>query len=405
MKKILNLKSITIITIILFFVLIYFFINSFKIFKIGEVQAAYEAEDIPEIQKNFNPINLKKVLQENTNHNIKEEMSYEEIDIEYTTQYIDNEDLPSGTIHVSQIGIDGKQNVITIKRYEDENLISEQIVAKNITKAEINKVVEIGTGRGKNNYELKVGDIVYSTPSSLPIMSDQSNSSEKLYTISKGTEVNVLEIFENGWSYIIAEDRNGYVLSEGLSNINPLEIKNIETNGKELSKSELLAKLNENMDVGIPSGFSLEQFRKILQYNEADKNNIFTDNADYFYYAEQEYGINGVFLASIAIHESGWGTSSIATNKKNLFGYMAYDSSPYMSSAEFSSYSEGIDLLARVLIKYYLNPAGSTIYAGNVAEGKYYEGTTIKSVNKHYATDSNWSKSVYGIMKKLYNSL
>jgi len=258
---------------------------------------------------------------------------------------------------------------------------------------------------GKNNYELKVGDIVYSTPSSLPIMSDQSNSSEKLYTISKGTEVNVLEIFENGWSYIIAEDRNGYVLSEGLSNINPLEIKNIETNGKELSKSELLAKLNENMDVGIPSGFSLEQFRKILQYNEADKNNIFTDNADYFYYAEQEYGINGVFLASIAIHESGWGTSSIATNKKNLFGYMAYDSSPYMSSAEFSSYSEGIDLLARVLIKYYLNPAGSTIYAGNVAEGKYYEGTTIKSVNKHYATDSNWSKSVYGIMKKLYNSL
>ena len=31
------------------------------------------------------------------------------------------------------------------------------------------------------------------------------------------------------------------------------------------------------------------------------------------------YHINGVFLASMAIHESGWGTSTIAKDKKNLF--------------------------------------------------------------------------------------
>ena len=141
-----------------------------------------------------------------------------------------------------------------------------------------------------------------------------------------------------------------------MSNINPLQIENLELSEVEHSKEELLSKLNKDMDVGIPSGLSLEQFRTILQYNTKDVNGIFMENCDYFYYAEQEYGINGVFLASIAIHESGWGTSSIALNKNNLFGYMAYDGSAYSSSASFSSYSEGIDLLARVLIKYYLNP-------------------------------------------------
>lgn len=104
--------------------------------------------------------------------------------------------------------------------------------------------------------------------------------------------------------------------------------------------------------------------------NSQDIHHTFADNCDYFYYAEQEYGINGIFLAAIAIHESAWGTSRIALDKNNLFGYMAYDDSPYESSMSFSDYSEGIDLVARVLIKYYLNPAGTEIYGGNIAERK-----------------------------------
>ena len=76
-------------------------------------------------------------------------MIYEEQDLEYTTQYIDNEELPSGTLHVSQIGITGIQDTITIKKYSGDELVSEQIVASNVKKAPINKVVEIGVGRRK----------------------------------------------------------------------------------------------------------------------------------------------------------------------------------------------------------------------------------------------------------------
>lgn len=193
---------------------------------------------------------------------------------------------------------------------------------------------------------------------------------------------------------------------EALSNINPLRLnEDVNVNGTELSKSELLDRLNIDMDISVPSGFSLEQFRKVLKYNEKDINNIFTENADYFYYAEQEYGINGIFLAAIAIHESGYGTSKISIDKHNLFGYMAYDRDAYVSAKTFNTYSEGIDLIARVLVKYYLNPKGVGIYGGEVAIGSYYEGTTIKSVNEHYASDTNWYNSIYVHMKNLYESL
>jgi beta-N-acetylglucosaminidase len=407
MKKNVSFKLISLFTIILFFVLlIYFYLNVVKISKENVVEATFIESTTSEVFNNLNPLNIEEILDLNSLSKIKEEMIYEEIDLEYTTQYINNDSLPSGTIMVTQIGIDGKQDVITIKRYNDETLISEQIVASNVTKASINKIVEIGTGRGKNNYELKEGDVVYSTPNSLPVMQEANNNSEKLFTINKGTEVKVLDVYDNGWSYVLANYRNGYVLSEGLSNINPNKTENDENNQEiELSKSELLSKLSMDMDVGVPSGLSLEQFEKVLQYNSKDKNGVFTQNADYFYYAEQEYGINGLFLAAIAIHESGWGTSSIAVNKNNLFGYMAYDNSAYSSATTFSSYSEGIDMVARVLMKYYLNSPGTEIYGGNIADGKYYMGNTISDVNKHYASDYNWANSVYSIMKNLYESL
>ena len=89
----------------------------------------------------------------------------------------------------------------------------------------------------------------------------------------------------------------------------------------------------------------------------------------------------------------------------NLFGYGAYDSNPYGGAYSFSSYNEGIDLLARVFVKYYLNPAGTQIYDGNIANGKFYSGNNVKSVNKKYATDKNWANSVYKWMQYLYNRL
>lgn len=173
----------------------------------------------------------------------------------------------------------------------------------------------------------------------------------------------------------------------------------------EYSKEELLKTLNKNMKLNKPSGLTLEQFEKIFENEKKDKKGTFKENAKFFYYIEQVYGINGVFVAAIGIHESGWGTSRIAKDKKNLFGYGAYDMNAYASAYKYNGYAAGIDMIARVLMKNYLNPKGTTIYNGEVASGKYYNGNTILGVNKKYATDKNWTNCVYTWMQYLYNRL
>ena len=62
-------------------------------------------------------------------------------------------------------------------------------------------------------------------------------------------------------------------------------------------------------------------------------------------------------------------------------------------------------MIARVFVKYYLNPKGTNIYGGEKAAGTYYNGPTLSGINKRYATDSNWANGVYNHMKYLYNKL
>lgn len=180
---------------------------------------------------------------------------------------------------------------------------------------------------------------------------------------------------------------------------------NNSDNVKEYSKSELLKTLSKNMALNKPSGLTLNQFKKIFENESKDKNGVFKENAEYFYYVEQTYGINGVFVAAIGIHESAWGTSKIATNKNNLFGYGAYDMNAYASAYKYNGYAAGIDMIARVLMKNYLNPKGTSLYNDEQATGKYYNGNTLSAVNKKYATDNKWADSVYTWMCYLYNKL
>ena len=355
------------------------------------------------LQKNANPLNIEEILEKNTSSNIKEEISVEEIDLEYNTEYKNNSELPKGTIQIIQEGKDGKQKVIAIKKYEDDNLISENVITDTIEKAAINKIVEIGTGKSNKKSNIKVGDTCYVTAKTLSVKLEANSNAEKICTLNKDTEVKVLEILDD-WYYIYSKERKGYVDKNGLTKKLPKEVYQ-DGQTSDLAKSELLKNLNFDMALNVPSNLSIEQFKKILGNDTNDVNSVFDENAEYFYYAEKQYRINGVFLAAVAIHESGWGTSTIAKNKKNLFGYGAIDSNPYGGAYNFESYNEGIDLVARALVKYYLNENGTEIFDGNIANGKFYNGNNLSAVNKVYASDKNWANGVYKWMKYLYNKI
>lgn len=357
------------------------------------------------MEENENIIDVEKIIEENTETTYKKTLDVDEVDLDYTTEYVENNELPSGTIQVLQEGVDGTQMLVIIKTYNGDEFIGEERINGQVTAEAINKVVQIGTGEGVNNYNPKEGDAIYATPEHVKVRQAASRKSEEICTIGKDEKAVIMEVVNNNWYKVQFSTFIGYVDSKCFTNINPNGETQNFTDGVEYSRDELLASLNFDMDLAKPSGLTLDQFRKVLYGNSADTQSVIASNAEYFYYAEKQYGINGIYLASMAIHEGGWGTSKIANDKKNLFGYGAYDSNPYGGSFSFATYAEGIDLVARVLVKNYLNPKGTEIYDGQIASGMFYNGPTLTGVNTRYASDKNWANAVFKWMRYLYDRL
>lgn len=344
---------------------------------------------------------IQKIIEDNTDQEIKEVIETQVVELEYETEYQNNAQLPKGAIQVLQQGKDGKQELIIRKQYKGNELISDEQIGRRIITSCINRIVEVGTSRYYNKHTIKKGETIYATPYELDIRKDPKKDAEVLIKINQHSKLEMRKK-EKNWYYVRYNSYYGWVEADCVTYLLPNNFNN--TNIK-YSKQELLTTLKKDMRLNKPSGLTLEQFEKIFANEKKDKNGVFKANAKYFYYIEQAYQVNGVFVAAIGIHESNWGQSKIATNKKNLFGYGAYDKSAYSSAYRYDGYEAGIDMIARVLAKHYLNPKGTSIYNGETATGKYYYGATLKGVNQKYATDKNWANSVYTWMKYLYNQL
>ena len=402
-----SLKKIIIFSVSIIILLYLLVIYDYS-FKKDEVYASENSQTTNNVKiSNASQIDVEEMISKNTNEMQRDEYITEENDLEYMTKYKNNENLPKGVIQVIQQGREGKQEITTKKTIKNGEVISENQVNSKITKASVDKIVEVGTGSQTNSYKVKIGDNVTITADRVSVMTEPNENSSKVATLIKGNELRVLEI-QNEWYKITGQGTTGYIKSENTTcentNSNEEEKQENKTNANNTKQENKIQQLSFDIQLNKPSGLSLDQFKKVLT-DSKDKNKVFQNNAEYFYYIEEQYNINGLFVAAVGIHESNWGTSKIANQKHNLFGYGAYDSNPYNGAYQFSNYSESIDLISRVFVKYYINPKGTSIYGGETASGKYYNGATLSGINKRYATDKNWANGVYKNMQYLYNKL
>lgn len=109
-----------------------------------------------------------------------------------------------------------------------------------------------------------------------------------------------------------------------------------------------------------------------------------------FVEAERQTGINALFLAAIAVHESNKGTSDIARLKNNLFGWGAYDSNPFESAYSFATREAGILYVASRLKALYIDTWGLV---------------TIDEIGRRYASDTAWADKVYYWVRRLQNEI
>ena len=152
-----------------------------------------------------------------------------------------------------------------------------------------------------------------------------------------------------------------------------------------------------------------KNYRNQANYKQTGKPSVLSGTGQLFIDAGKTYGVNALYLAAHAIHESGFGTSDIALGKNNVYGYSSYDTNPYNASYRFSSIKENIKFIAQQIKATYLN---------EVSGGFRYQGATLgfkttdmsnkridansEGMNFFYASDINWGQ---GIARHMQNIL
>lgn len=108
--------------------------------------------------------------------------------------------------------------------------------------------------------------------------------------------------------------------------------------------------------------------------------------------AQDKYGVNAVIMYATAINESGWGTSTLAKTKNNIFGHNAFDSSVMSSANTYNTVADGIYRHA-----YYMINTG--FVETKDAVGRYYGahlGNKGSGMNVKYASDAYWGEKIAG---------
>lgn len=165
-------------------------------------------------------------------------------------------------------------------------------------------------------------------------------------------------------------------------------------------------------------------------YTAADLDNIISSKGytasnskmygtgQYFKEAEATYGQNALMMFSHAITESSYGTSNIAKDKNNLFGYGAADSCAYDCAYSYDSPRDSIMDYAKKTGDRYSVVSGKYYYGSHF--GNKSSGRNIKYMTDPYAGEKEASNSflsdldfggkdfnsnTIGVTKKTYSNI
>lgn len=365
---------------------------------------AYGKEDetvettVKSFETNQKTLDLNQIISTNIDNGTIKETVNEQRDIAFTTKYQSIDTLPKGEEQTAQEGINGKNQVIAVRTYKNGELTDENIVQTTVISEPVEKLVNIGTSEFLAKYQVHLGDLMY-VVSATSLKATASDSSSTVAEIPETLDVKLIEL-SGDWCKVSYDSKEGFVKTNSLTSatVAPEMVEKARV-------KRILNGINIDMELNKKSGLAASDYKKMLSGNLADTNKIFENNYQAFYDVEQKYNINGVFLASLAIHESGWGTSQISKDKKNLFGYGAYDSDPYNGAFTFEDYKDGIEMVAKSLVKYYINPIGTVIHDNETATATYFNGPTLSGINTRYSTDPDWHTKVFNYMQLLYNRL
>ncbi len=243
--------------------------------------------------------------------------------------------------------------------------------------------------------ETAISGKTYVTAANLNLRKTAATDSEILAVLPYGSLINPTHTVSNGWFKTVFNGRTGYV-SGGY-------IKEVVT-GDPLHREGY-----QFIDLRKPSRVTAAQINQYIDNNlSSGRISVLKGKGQAFIDAGNKYGINSLYLAAHAVHESAFGTSNISLGKYNLFGFGAFDAAPYIGAVRFASIEQNIDYIAQELVSTYLNPASwkyKGAYLGystrTVSDNSRLDSNSA-GMNFYYASDVKWGQKIAAHMQKIY---
>lgn len=141
-----------------------------------------------------------------------------------------------------------------------------------------------------------------------------------------------------------------------------------------------------------PSSITASRINEFINSKlSATSNSVLRNTGEIFVNLSKKYGINPMLVLGVAINESGYGTSQIATSKNNIFGHAAYDQN-LSQAATYDSVEDSInEHVVRYLNLSYLNKNSYTYYGAHL-------GNKASGLNVKYASDPYWGEKAASLL-------
>lgn len=254
---------------------------------------------------------------------------------------------------------------------------------------------EINNPPGEPITEQALAKATYLVTDQLNLRQAAGTTASVLTVIPKGSIVIPNTKTSNGWYKVSYAGKSGYVFGTYLQQV---------ITGDPLASRESY----QFIDLRTQSPVTASQIDNYIAgyIKSAKKTSILTGKGQVFIDAGKKYGVNALYLAAHAIHESAYGTSAISIAKNNLFGFGAYDAAPFIGAYRFGSVELCIDYIAREMKATYLNPANWKYQGAYLGfSTKTLTNTRIdpnsEGMNFFYASDPNWGKAIGQHMEKI----
>lgn len=237
--------------------------------------------------------------------------------------------------------------------------------------------------------ERELSGRTFAVRADLDVRKQPSTSADLLATIPKGTIVVPTHQTSNGWYKLKYAGKTGYVSGDYITEVKTGAPLDGQRDGYQF------------IDLRTQAPVEAGQINKYIQsyVQSTGKQSVLVNQGQTFINVGRKYGVNPLYLAAHAIHESAFGTSRLALTKYNLFGYGAYDAAPFVSAYRFSSIKESIEYVARKIKSSYLNsshPFFKGAFLGfrtntlqNIRVDESSEG-----MNFYYASDPYWGQTI-----------